>query len=52
MMFVCLYSRSKISSDEPVSVPRSGIESIWWTLNEYLPIMLCKSVVCIDLLYD
>ena len=32
------YSGSNISSDEPVSVPRSGIGSIWQTLDEYLPI--------------
>ena len=32
------YSGSKISSDEPVSVPRSEVESIQQTLEEYLPI--------------
>ena len=32
------YSRYKISSDEPVSVSRSGIGSIWQRLDEYLPI--------------
>ena len=43
------YSGSKISSDEPGSIPRSGIGSIQQTLEEYLPISTrsSESSLCI-----